>query len=531
MTARHAYAVCLALAWLLPGLVGHDPWKPDEAYTFGVVYEVLTGGSWVVPHLAGEPYVHAPPLFHLTAAASARLLSPPLALHDAARMATGLYMGLTLLFCGLAGRELCGRGSGALAMLLLLGTFGLVIRSHQLITDVAALAGYAMLYYGCALALRTAWAGFWMGTGIGVIFMSQGIVATGIGVVIAALLPAVHAGWRTKRCAAALALAVLCASPWLTVWPVLFHAEAPDLFAAWLDREIAYPVFHPDELGFYIAILPWYAWPLWALAAWTLWRAYRQERYGPDIALPLAGTMVTLLMLSMTADKGELHALPVLIPFALLATPAVGSLRRGATNGWYWFGVMGFTFFVVVAWFYWTALELGYPARLHAHLHRLQPGYTPGLRWLPFVIGLAYTIGWFAVLARLKRSAERPALLWAAGVTTLWALLAVLFVGWVDTGKSYRSMVYGLQRALPASHRCIASTGVGEAQRAMLHYFADILTRRVETRPDSVECDLMLVQSRPGTDDRPPGRWRVLWEGSRPRDDEERYVLYRRVPP
>ena len=43
----------LGLAWLLPGLVGHDPWKPDEAYTFGVVYEILQGGSWVIPQIAG----------------------------------------------------------------------------------------------------------------------------------------------------------------------------------------------------------------------------------------------------------------------------------------------------------------------------------------------------------------------------------------------------------------------------------------------------------------------------------------------
>ena len=52
-------------------LVGHDPWKPDEAYTFGVVYELLQGGSWIVPTLAGEPFLDKPPLFYLTAAACA----------------------------------------------------------------------------------------------------------------------------------------------------------------------------------------------------------------------------------------------------------------------------------------------------------------------------------------------------------------------------------------------------------------------------------------------------------------------------
>ena len=67
---RPLLILILCLAWLLPGLVGHDPWKPDEAYTFGVVYEILQGGSWIIPQIAGEAFVDKPPLFHLTAAFS-----------------------------------------------------------------------------------------------------------------------------------------------------------------------------------------------------------------------------------------------------------------------------------------------------------------------------------------------------------------------------------------------------------------------------------------------------------------------------
>ena len=97
---------------------------------------------------------------------------------------------------------------------------------------------------------------------------------------------------------------------------------------------------------------------------------------------------------------------------------------RGAANAWYWFGVMGCTFGVLVAWFYWSGLELGVPARLHAHLHRMQPGYDPGFKVLPFTLGAAYTLAWFAFVLGLRRSPERPVYIWAAGVTTLWALSA-----------------------------------------------------------------------------------------------------------
>ena len=181
----------------------------------------------------------------------------------------------------------------------------------------------------------------------------------------------------------------------------------------------------------------------------------------------------------------------------LLATPGVETLRRGAANAWYWFSIMGFTFFILVAWVYWSGLELGVPPRLHAHLHRMQPGYTPGFKLLPFTLGALYTIAWFAVLARLKRNPQRPAIVWGAGVTVTWALLATLFIGWIDTGKSYRGMIASLTAAMPAKYRCMSSRELGEPQRAMLHYFAGIVTYREEAPERRRDCDLMLVQGTP----------------------------------
>ena len=167
----------LAAAWILPGLLGHDPWKPDEAYTFGLVYSLLQGADWVVPLLAHEPFIEKPPLYYLSAAAIASIFSPPLALHDAARLTTGLYMALTFLFIAGAARELYGRNRGGLAVLMLMGCMGILIRSHQLITDIPLLTGFAAAFYGFALALRRpARGGFWLGSGVGIGFMSKGLL-------------------------------------------------------------------------------------------------------------------------------------------------------------------------------------------------------------------------------------------------------------------------------------------------------------------------------------------------------------------
>lgn len=532
---RTVLVALFCLAWILPGLIGHDPWKPDEAYTFGVVYDMLKGGSWVVPTLAGEPFLDKPPLAYLAAAASAQLFSFALPLHDAARLATGFWIALTFAFTAVVGRELYGTRYGAVSALLLLGCFGLVVRSHQLITDVAMLGGFAMAYYGWALALRRpAAGGFWIGTGIGVGFLANGLLAPAILALIAVLLPVVSRDWRGRGYAVSALVAAGAAAPWLLIWPLLLYLRSEALFEAWLwDANVGRYFGKTDlvpDIGtvHYLRILPWYAWPVWALVLWVLWRERLAGMRKPAIVLPLVGFLVTFGVLSGSADARELYALPLLLPLSLLAVPAPETLRRGAANAWYWFSTMGFTFFVAACWFYWSGLELGIPARLHEHLHRIGPGYEPGFKWLPFSLGLAYTLAWFAVLFSFKRSPMRPVVVWAAGITTIWALTATLFVGWLDTAKSYRAMIASMQQALPRKYDCMSSRELGEPQRALLHYFAAIITHREEVPERRRNCELLLVQGKTQEELAPRGAWRKIWEGARPGDKDERYRLYQR---
>ena len=189
---------------------------------------------------------------------------------------------------------------------------------------------------------------------------------------------------------------------------------------------------------------------------------------------------------------------------------------------------MAFTFFIGVAWFYWTGLELGVPSRLHTHLHTIHPGYGPGFKWLPFTLAALYTLAWFGMIKGFKRSPQRPLIVWAAGITTIWALLAILFIGWIDAGKSYRSLSASLERALPRQYDCLSSMHVGESQRAMLHYHSGIITYREESNARRRNCELMLVQGHPRYEVTPGSNWLKIWEGSRPRDKDEVFRLYRK---
>ncbi|MEW6312868.1 MAG: glycosyltransferase family 39 protein [Pseudomonadota bacterium] len=530
---RHVFfTALLCVAWMLPGLVGHDPWKPDEAYSFGLVYHILQSGDWVVPTLAGEPFMEKPPLFYLTAALCAKLLSPLLPLHDGARFANMIYMAFTFLFVGLAGRELHGRGYGWVSVLVLLGCLGLLVRTHQLITDVALLAGFGIALYGLALAARRPLlAGLWLGTGAGVGFMAKGLIAPGVLGIIALALPLFPA-WRKREYIATLSAALLAALPWLIVWPVALYLRSPELFTEWLwtnnfGRFLGFAQLGPAaEPGFYFSILPWYGWPALPLALWTLWREGRKGLALPALQLPLLAFAAILFVLSIASDAREVYALPMLPPLALLAAGGIGTLRRGAANALYWFGVMGFTFFAGVAWLYWVAMDLGVPEHLAQHLNDLQPGYTPALRIGAVALAAFYTAAWIITVLRVKRSAHRPIVIWAAGITTLWGLVMILMVGWLDTGKSYRSMIASLQQALPKKYDCISSMHLGEPQRALLQYFAGIVTYRLDEPQRARQCQLLITHGAVGGEFLPPGKWQKIWEGARPGDDSERDRLY-----
>jgi 4-amino-4-deoxy-L-arabinose transferase-like glycosyltransferase len=224
--------ILLSAAWILPGLVGHEPWKPDEAYSFGLVYHILQTGDWVVPTLAGEPFMEKPPLFYVTAALFAGLCSPWLPLHDGARLASGFYLALTLLFTALAARELYGRGR--VAALALLACLGLAPLAHLLITDTALLAGLALGLYGFTLfARRHVFGGLCLGTGAGIAFLSKGLLGPGLLGLTALLLPLLHRHWRTRAYLLLLLTAAGAALPWLLGWPLALYLRSPELFGVW----------------------------------------------------------------------------------------------------------------------------------------------------------------------------------------------------------------------------------------------------------------------------------------------------------
>jgi len=531
--------VLLCAAWIVLGLFGHDPWKTDDATAFGITYDMLRQGDPVVPHVAGMPVPDRPPLLYALAAATAWALRGVMPLHDGAHAAVGLCLGATLWLLALAARELYGRAFRWLPVLIFVGCVGLWDRGHLLSPEIVLLLADALALYALALALRRpAVGGALLGLAIGMGFLCRGPIAAAIIALTAAAL-LLFAPWRTRRYGLCVAVAIATAMPLLVVWPAALYLRSPALYAQWTEAQGLAQYFGlsanapPREPLYYLKNLPWFAWPALPLALWTLWvrgRGYNGSLSMPGVELPGAMFGIMMIILSSAAEPRASLALPLLVPLALLGAAEVDTLKRGYSGALDWFGILTFGLIAVLLWGLWLeSLYNGLPEVVARLLRDSEPGYRPPWQLLPVLASLFLTVLWLVLVRPARRSNRRAVLNWAAGMMLASGLFGTIWLPYVDSRRSYRSVAESLAAELsPGS--CIASRNLGEPQRALLEYFQDILTVRDDS-PAADRCQFLLVQVGHDESAEPPdSAWDKVWEGHRRGDDTERFILFRRLP-
>lgn len=103
-----------------------------------------------------------------------------------------------------------------------------------------------------------------------------------------------------------------------------------------------------------------------------------------------------------------------------------------------------------------------------------------------------------------------------------------LWLPWIDHARSYKNIMLSIQKALPASHGCVNSTHLGNAQVALLDYYTGIRTLPI-TMGQPLDCNLYLIQDERGREKiQPDGEWQLIWQGKRAADRRESFRLYRR---
>ncbi len=494
--------ILLCALWLLPGLVGHAPWKGGDGEGF-----VLLWRSW---HF--DP---APSLYGWVAAGTAWLTSPVLALHDGARLASGLFIAVALFFTARAARALYGDDAGWPAALALLGCLGLLVRGHEFNAYTAQFAAAALLIHGLAVIPADARGGWAVAAGACLLTLAGAAAEAAALLLVGLGLAAGAPAWRAPAARRALALGVAGAALLVAVWGAGWAAQG----VPW-SRTLETARWTAAPHAYFLGILGWFAWPAWPLAAWTVYRG--RARLGePGLVLPLLVFAAMLALYAFAVNPGEEQGLILLLPLALLAGAGVSTLRRGAANALLWFGVMLFGFLALVLWVYWSAHDLGAPARVAARLTRLGMTEVGALRPWALALGGLATAAWIVFLLRVPRMPMRPILVWTAGLSFVWVLLMALFQGPLDHRLGYAGLAAELAQRVPAN-ACVETYAVRAQAGLLLEYHSGRAFRPVDAG-----CRWLLVQARrkSGLPAVAP-EWVKQADIARPGDRDDQFALY-----
>lgn len=525
----------LVVLYVLLGLVGHDPWKGDDAVGFGIAWTLAKGGSWHDLGIAGQSVPEEGPLAFWVAAAFIKVLGGLLEPHDAARLSIGAWSALAIYGVYRAGRMLDGERAARMAVLALLACPGLLLRSHEIAAEPAHLAGWCLVLWGLARGhdLPRLPSILLLAAGLATCLFARGWAAT-VPVALAALAAA-GLGGRQARASRLLDLGAgtaIAVAAWWLAWelPLAAHPAAAARHQAWNLAQIGSP--GASGAAWYAKTLLWFAFPAWPVALWWVFR--RRPAKLLDVhpvplpqRVPLIAVVTMLASLAWTARSGESALLPLLPALALLIAPGLIHLRRGQAGLIDWFGRITFSLVAALIWLGYAAIMTGWPPRIAANFARREPGFIATMQWSALGIALAATIAWILVIARSERTPLRGITHWSYGTALAWLLLMTLWLPWIDYGRSYRPVALALAATLAprGAPGCVATRNVGLAERASFAYFA-----RLRFGADVRQCPWLLVQGPSGAAPRAPEGMRLAWEGNRPGDRDERFRLYRRTP-
>ncbi len=526
--AKTHLLILLCAVWLIMGLIGHEPWKPLESNAISTIKQILDNSSFIAPTSASSDQLSNPPLYYLSAALSAKALNNFLLFHDGARVATGLWMLLTLVVIGMTGRELWGRGFGRQTSFIFISSIGLIISAHTITPEVSALTGIAACFYALALAKRRPYrASVLLGAGMIVGFLSTGVLPISMVLLTCIALPCLFKHWRTTSFAKVIGIAVLIASPVIFTWVLLCMRFSSSLFQAWWTLSLVEA--NQSTHLYFLNILLWYAWPSLPLAVWGLWRYRRQLLNEATFQLCVVFFIAAFFTIGFFGESRDIYAMPLLIPLTALASGSIETLKRGAASAINWFGLILFGFMGFLIWLGWGAMMSGNPVKLKERLVFLSGLTQLNFNVLAFATASAMTIIWLFTALRAQHSNRAAATNWAIGMTFVWTLLMTLWLPMIDSARSYREVFTNLKNNLPTEYSCVASDSVGESQRELIHYYVNIKTY-ASFSEESKNCDLYLIQ-----DDKNPevlmlgDGWHQIWQDKRKSERKESFRLFQQM--
>jgi hypothetical protein len=549
-------------AYVLPGLLGREPWKGNEFTAFGHMLALAEGASdWFNPSAWGQvpeldallPYwlgAWAIQLAHhwVSAGLASRIpFALLLALSLSATWHGVYYLALSpqaqpvpFAFGGEARPKDYARTIADGGVLALIACLGLTLLSHEASPILTQLAFVSCAFYGvAALPYHPRYSLTALIIGLLGLCLSGApsfAVLMAVGSALLCLLDRASTSIQTARRHAlwlfTMGLAVAALATALNVWQwrlVPQHTDGHE----WRDL---------------LRLMAWFTWPAWPLAVWTLWRWRNQWtslNWSRHLVLPMWFTMLIVgtSLMTRSSDQTLLLALPA---FASLAAFALPTLRRSVAALIDWFTLLFFSGCAFVIWVIWIAMQTGWPAQPAANVARLVPGFQPSFGWIAFIVAFAATAAWVGLV--MWRTAKHRQALWkslvlpAGGAALCWLLLLTLWLPLLDFARSYKPWVTQIQgvmakqEARESKDVCLLSYGLDVGQMTAFHYHGGFDVKTAEMTPAQQQrtCPWLLVDN----DSRPElgqvvnlSEWTRVRTIRRPSDNNEDVTLYHRLQP
>ncbi len=346
------WIVLLVVAAVLPLVIGQahrELLPPDDLREAEVAREMWLAGDYVVPHLAGLPFVEKPPAFQAVVAAAYAALGHPST--EAARAVSAAFALATLLAVFLLGRLAIGLDGAALAVALLALSARFCRTAHvvQLDNGLTAAIAFALLFAWKGLAAeepeakRRAFAA--CGLALGLSFLFKGFVGPALfGAGLVTYLAIERRFAELRLALRPLPIAGFLAPVLLWLVPFVMRASPAVLHAFFIDNHLGRAVS-----GFASNVRPpyYYALDLWLafaptclllpFAALDFVRARAAREPAAASAFFLAFGIGPLLLLSLPKAKDSHYALPAFPALALFAADwSARVLRAGGARARAW---------------------------------------------------------------------------------------------------------------------------------------------------------------------------------------------------
>ena len=523
--------------WLLSGIVGREPWKPEPIY-LGILQslldEIASGGrDWWTPWVAGVAQDNEFILIHWINAPVVLLAKTLLPLHEAARVSTALWAALGVSCTALAARRWSGGHISYLAAIIAIGCVGFYQLAHLYSPDISVFAALGLALYGCAeLAAHPRRA-----TALLVAAMLSGFAArSALGFLVVALpiallcIAPVFSMYRVAMVRALLLATVLCG-----IFLAAFALRDASGFDGWIDSDFGFKWVDRDRFGptFYLGTLLWFAWPAWPIAVWLITLRARGFAGGwqrGEVVAPVVFIVVGFALISLLTEPRAIHALYLLPPMVILASFGVDTLKRT----WYalidWFGILVLGITALVAVVVASAVYYGWPPMFAQWLAVYVPGFTGTLPWVGYGVALLAFMIWIALIQPAHQHARRALINWAGCVTFLWIVAQALLAAPHNHTISYRGVFAELAKALPSSG-CVNSIELSTSQSAMLWYYIGLQTEPIDAAVEA-QCGFVLLQRYRGEPiGLPDPEYTLRFRGNRPGDNAEAFELYERAAP